>query len=208
MGQKLVGQQAIGTGQTGEGSITTTGEELVSQVHPWLYEQNRRGNVYMGATAVSGVAPGTAIGTTAAFALFNPLNSLFNLVVLKASMSYLSGTLGIGFINWIYHTAAVQAGAAVTGTAITVVNGRGNGTAGVGKPLTTATVVAGVLARLFGNLPPMLATSVLTPWRLDDDVAGALIVPPGAAVSLQATAAAGTSPLVIYGCTWEEVPIV
>lgn len=206
MAQKQVGQQAVAAGNTGEGSITTTGEEVVSQVHGALYEQNRRGNVYMGVTAVSGVAPGTAIGTTAAFALYNPLNSVFNLVVLKVSMSYLSGTLGIGFVNWIYHTAAVQAGAAVTGTAISVVNGRGSGSAGVGKPLTTATVVAGVLARPFGNLPPMLASSVLTPWRLDDNVDGALIVPPGAAVSLQATAAAGTTPLVIFGCTWEEVP--
>ena len=208
MGQKLVGPQALLDSVTGEGRIGRTGEEIASLLHGSLYEQTKRGNVYMGVTAVSGVAPGTAIGTTAAFALYNPLNSGFDLVILRASMSYLSGTLGIGFVNWIYHTAAVQAGAAVTGTAITVVNGRGNGTAGVGKPLTTATVVAGVLARLFGNLPPMLATSVLTPWRLDDDVAGALIVPPGAAVSLQATAAAGTSPLVIYGCTWEEVPIV
>jgi len=206
MGQKLVGQQSVPTG-TGEGSITTTGEQVVSQVHAPLYEQTRRGNVYMGATAVSGVAPGTAIGTTAAFALYNPLNSGFNLVVLKASMSYLSGTLGIGFVNWIMHTAAVQAGVAVTGTAISVVCGNGSSSVGVGKPLTTATVVAGVLARLFGNLPPMLATSVLTPWRLDDPVDGALSVPPGAAVSLQATAGAGTTPLVIYGCTWEEVPV-
>jgi hypothetical protein len=206
MPQKLVGEQYVPSG-TGEGSITTTGEELLSQVHPWAYEQNRRGNVYMGATAVTGVAPGTAIGTTAAFALYNPLNSGFNLVVLKASMSYLSGTLGIGFVNWIMHTAAVQAGAAVTGTAISVVKGNGQNGVGVGKPLTTATVVAGVLARLFGNLPPILASSVLTPWRLDDDVGGGLIVPPGAAVSLQATAAAGTTPLVIYGCTWEEVRV-
>src|SRR3990167_8084011 len=206
MGQKSIGEQTLGSSATGEGSIAPTGEQVVSQVHCALYEQNRRGNIYMGATAVSGVAPGTAIGTTAAFALYNPLNSGLDLVVLRASMSYLSGTLGIGFVNWIMHTAAVQAGAAVTGTAITVVRANGANGVGVGKPLTTATVVAGVLTRLFGNLPPMLGTSVLTPWRLDDDVDGALVVPPGAAVSLQATAAAGTSPLVIYGCTWEEVP--
>src|SRR3989304_1010987 len=169
MGQKRVGEQTLRAGQTGEGSIAPTGEEVVSQVHAGLYEQNRRGNIYMGATAVSGVAPGTAIGTTAGFALFNPLNSGFDLVVIKASMLYLSGTLGIPMVNIIYYIAAVQ-------------------------------------ARLFGTQPPLLATSVLTPWRLDDDVNGALIVPPGAAVSLQATAAAGTSPLVIYGCTWGEGP--
>lgn len=206
MGQKLVGPQALGDGVTGEGRIGRTGEQVFSGVHGRFYEQAKRGNVYSGATAVSGVAPGTAIGTTAAFALYNPLNSGFDLVILKASMSYLSGTLGIGFVNWIMHTAAVQAGAAVTGTAISVVRANGQNGVGVGKPLTTATVVAGVLTRLFANLPPMLATSVLAPWRLDDDVDGALVVPPGAAVSLQATAAAGTTPLVIYGCTWEEVP--
>ena len=206
MGQKLVGPQTLADGNTGEGRIGRTGEEVVSSLHGKFYEQAKRGNVYSGATAVTGVAPGTAIGTTAAFALYNPLNSGFDLVILKASMSYLSGTLGIGFVNWIMHTAAVQAGAAVTGTAISVVRANGANGVGVGKPLTTATVVAGVLTRLFGNLPPMLATSVLTPWRLDDDVDGALVIPPGAAASLQATAGAGTTPLVIYGCTWEEVP--
>src|SRR3972149_6865156 len=121
MGQKLVGSQALTDGQTGEGRIGRTGEQIVSGLHGKFYEQAKRGNVYSGVTAVSGVAPGTAIGTTAAFALYNPLNSGFDLVVLKASMSYLSGTLGIGFVHWIMHTAAVQAGAAVTGTAISVV---------------------------------------------------------------------------------------
>ena len=207
MGAKLVGQQALSNGDTGEGSIARTGEALASALHGGLYEQTKRGNVYMGVTAVTGVAPGTAIGTTAAFALFNPLNSGFDLVILKASLSYLSGTLGIGFVNWIYHTAAVQAGAAVTGTAIAVVRGNGANGVGVGKPLTTATVVAGVLARPFANLPPMLASTVLTPWRVDDNVDGALVLPPGAAATLQATAAAGTSPLVIFGCTWEEVAV-
>lgn len=205
MGQKKVGEQALNSGDTGEGVIARTGEHIVSALHGHLYEQVKRGNVFSGVTAVTGVAPGTAIGTTAAFALYNPSNSGVDLVVLKASMSYLSGTLGIGFVNWIYHTATVQAGAAVTGTAITSVCLNGSGRGAKGKPLTTATVVAGTLTRPFGNLPPMLATSVLTPWRLDDDVDGALVVPPGAAVSLQATAAAGTSPLVIFGCTWEEV---
>ena len=207
MGQKRVGEQALGKGDTGEGSIARTGEEVVSQNHAPLFEAADRGNVYSGVTAVTGVAPGTAIGTTAAFALFNPLNSGVELIVLKASMSYLSGTLGIGFVNWIYHTAAVQAGAAVTGTAISVVRGNGKSGVGQGKPFTTATVVAGVLARQFGNLPPVLASTVLTPWRLDDDVDGALIIQPGGAVSLQATAAGGSTPLVIFGCTWEETPV-
>ncbi len=207
MGQKLVGPQTLQDGHTGEGRIGRSGEEIVSQLHAPLYEATKRGSVFSGVTAVTGVAPGTAIGTTAAFALYNPSNSGVDLVVLKASMSYLSGTLGIGFVNWIYHTATVQAAAAITGTAITAVRGNGGEAGAKGKPLTTATVVAGVLTRPFGNLPPMLATSVLAPWRLDDPVDGALVVPPGAGVSLQATAAGGSTPLVIFGCTWLEAPV-
>jgi len=182
------------------------GESVVQQLHGQFYEVAKRGSLFMAATAVTGVAPGTAIGTTAAFALANPAGSEFDLVIAKASMSYLSGTLGIGFVNWIAHRDPAQA--IITGTAITVVAGRISGVAGVGRPFTTATVPAsGVLTRLAFNLPPMLATTVLGPWRIDDDVQGAIVVAPGTAVSLQATAAAGTTPLVIYGCMWEEVPV-
>jgi hypothetical protein len=89
-----------------------------------------------------------------------------------------------------------------------VVNGRISGGAGKGKPLTTVTVpTAGTPFRPFANLPPMLATSVLTPWRFEDIVDGGIIIPPGCGVSLQGTAGAGTSPLVIFGCMWEEVPL-
>ena len=52
-----------------------------------------------------------------------------------------------------------------------------------GKPLTTATVptAAAVQARTFGALAPILATTVTADgtWRLDDNVDGALIIPPG-----------------------------
>src|SRR3972149_2516273 len=163
MGQKLVGPQTLVDGVTGEGRIGRTGEEIFSGLHGKFYEQAKRGNVYSGATAVSGVAPGTAIGTTAAFALYNPLNSGIDLVILKASMSYLSGTLGIGFVNWIMHTAAVQAGAAVTGTAISVVRANGQNGVGVGKPLTTATVVAGGGGRAPPDPPPPPAANAGAP---------------------------------------------
>jgi hypothetical protein len=205
MGQKTVGPQTHADSNTGEGRLGRDGELIIGSLHGGHYEQAKRGNVFMGATAVTGVAPGTAAGTTAAFALYNPSNSGIDLVILRATLSYVSGTLGVGSVNWYMHTAAVQAGAAITGTAIAAVQANGGNAGAKGKPLTTATVVAGVLARPFCNLAPSLATSVLAPWRVEDDVDGLIIVPPGAGASLQATAGAGTTPLVIFGIVWEEV---
>ena len=164
MGEMQVGPRAVNDGDFSGGRAARTGEALFGMIHPRFYEQAKRGNLYSGHTAVTGVAPGTAIGTTAAFALYNPAGSGFDLVMLEADMSYLSGTLGIGFVSYVGHTNPAQA--AITGTAIPVVNGKVSGAAGVGKPLTTATVPAsGSPFRLFANLPPILASSVVTPWR-------------------------------------------
>lgn len=206
MAPKLVGPQVLLDANTGEGRIGRTGEEIKSDLQARFYEQAKRGNVFHGQTAVTGVAPGMAIGTTAAFALYNPVASGVDLVVLAATMQYLSGTLGIGFVSWVGHTNPAQA--ALTGTAIPVVNGRISASAGQGKPLTTATVPAsGTPFRPFADLPPMLATSVLTPWVFSDIVDGAIVIPPGCGVSLQGTAAAGSTPLVVFGMSWMEQPI-
>ena len=172
------------------------------------YKPADRGNLFHGQTAVTGVAPGTAVGTTGAQALYNPASSNKKLVISKAFMSYVSGTLGIGQVQWVAHDDPAQA--AITGTAIVPVNAKvGSGDIAVGKLFTTATVPSsGKVFRPFTNLPPMLASSVNTPWRAEDNVDGAIVLLPGVGVSLQATAAAGTSPLVIFGMQWEEIPIL
>lgn len=206
MTAKLVGPQILTDGSTSEGRIGRGGELIISDLNPRYYEQAKRGNIYAAQTAVTGVAPGTAIGTTAAFALANPSGSGFDLVILQASLGYVSGTLGAGVINWVGHTNPAQA--AVTGTAISVVAGRVSGSAGVGKPLTTATVPAsGTPFRNFASMGPALATTAVFPFAVIDSVDGAIIVAPGTAVSLQMTGGAGTSPLVTYACVWMEVPI-
>jgi len=157
-------------------------------------------------TAITGVAPGTAAGTTAAFALYNPAGSGVDLVIIKAALVYVSGTIGVGSVNWYYHTQT-NGSVAITGIAISVQRANGQSGAGKGLPFTTATVVAGLLTRPFCSLSPWLATSVLAPYQIADQVDGAIVVAPGHGVSLQATAGAGTAPLVAYGCTWEEVAV-
>ncbi len=166
-----------------------------------------RGRCFAANTAVTGVAPGTTISTTAGFALHNPFASGVVLSVLRATLDYVSGTLGAGTIFW---TAAVNpAAAVVTGTAITSVNCLiGAGYSAQGKPLTTATLaVAGTLLRAFCSLGASLASTAVQPWQVIDNVDGEFVVNPGCTICLHAAAAGGSTPLVAYGIMWEEIPI-
>ena len=192
------GKKAISAGQEGD---------ILSNLYGKYYEIVIRGMVYHATTAVTGVAPGTAIGTTAAYALENPAGSNKNLVILSGRMGYVSGTLGAGVITWVAQNN--PSGAATTGTAITPVNAKLDGPKGVGKPFTTATVPsAPAVTRVFGSLEASLATTAIAPWLLEDLVDGAIVVTPGTSIQLQATAAAGTTPLVVYSVTYTEVPAV
>jgi hypothetical protein len=182
----------------------TDNELFVTQYHARNYQLAAGGRVVHAQTAVTGVAPGTAVGTTAAFALANPRGSGKNLVVMRTRMIYLSGTLGTGVVSYVAHKDPAQA--AISGTAITGVCGKIDGAGAVGAAYTTATVpTGGTPFRAFATLAPILATSVVFPSVLEDIVDGEIIITAGCAISLQATAAAGTSPLVIYSMTWEEV---
>ncbi len=166
-----------------------------------------RGRCFAGNTAVTGVAPGTTISTTAGFALYNPFASGVYLSVLRATLDYISGTLGAGTIFWAANVN--PAAAATTGTAITSVNLLlGAGYAAQGKPLTTATVpVAPTLLRAFASLGASLAGTAEKPWQIIDNVDGEFVVNPGCTLVLHAAAAAGSTPLVAYGVMWEEIPI-
>ena len=178
----------------------------VSQKHGKGYWAAANGRLFHGATAATGVAPGTAIGTTAAFSLHNPLGSGVDINIRKVSMGYISGTLGAGTV---WHLVNLDPSAAApTGTAITETPGKVTGAAGYGIALTTSTLaVAPRIIRPFAILDASLATSVVGPRQIVEDVDGEIIIPPGCTYSLHSTAAAGTSPLVAFGVTWEEVGV-
>lgn len=181
--------------------------DLLTNIAGKYAELARRGNLFHAMTAVTGVAPGTAIGTTAAAALANPRGSGKDVIVLAAFMAYVSGTLGAGQVDWVAHPVPTQA--AISGTAMPPINASLGGASPVAAPFTTATVPAsGTPFRPFASLSPLLATSVLVPWITVDDVGGAIVIPPGTAASLQATAGAGSSPLVTFGFLWAEVPLL
>lgn len=202
--QGRVGNQTLSDNARATLRLGRGGDQIVN-LGGQYYELAMRGQLFHAQTAVTGVAPGTAIGTTAAFALANPTGSNKDLVVIVAKLGYVSGTLGAGVVDWCGHTDPAQA--AITGTAITPVNGYLSGGSPQGRPFTTATVPAsGKPFRVFGNLQASLASTAVAPWLIEDKVDGAIVIPPGTAVSLQATAAGGSSPVVVYSVTWAELP--
>ena len=164
-----------------------------------------RAKVFTAGTAVTGVAPGTAIGTTGAFTLANLAASVVDLVVLRTTMGYVSGTLGAGVVHYLANIN--PAAAAVTGTAITAVTTRlGSTLVAAGKPFTTSTLPATPLVmRSFCSLEASLATTAIAPWQIIEDVDGEFVIAPGCSLTLHATAAGGSSPLVVFGMTWAEI---
>lgn len=169
---------------------------------PELYARAVAGRIFSAQTAVTGVAPGTAIGTTGAFTLYNQPLSGVDLVILEARMAYVSGTLGAGVVNYLKNNPGV---AAPTGTAIVIENGRiGGATSAKALAFTTSTIVAPTLLRPFASLQASLASTAVAPWQVADKVNGGIIVPPGGQLHLHATAAGGSSPLVVFYMQWSE----
>jgi len=189
-------------------SLDKDGNVGVSVAHSPHAAAVMAGRVYSGATAAGGVAPGTALGTTGAYTLANPLGSGVYGVILQGSMGYLSGTLGAGFVSW---NATVDPQLALpTGTAITELNMLVGGKRGSGElvALTTATITAPVIIRPAWNLDASLGTTAgIGVHPLVDYVNGAIVVAPGASITLHGTAAAGLTPLVVFGTIWEEVEV-
>ena len=207
MAQLIQGQTGPNTSADGGQPLVRlgrTGETITQNLHGRYYEQAKRASLFSAMTAITGVAPGTAFGTTAAFTLANPSASAVDLSILFAAMGYVSGTLGAGVVCWL----STISGTAPSGTAITVQTGRLGGSAAAnGLAYTTATIPSSpVLVRPAFNLQASLASTAVAPWIATDPVEGAIVVAPGNAISLHATAASGSSPLVVFYVVWEEVP--
>lgn len=172
---------------------------------PDFYLATIRGNAFSAVTAVTGVAPGTAIGTSAPIALYNPRDSSVNLVVLRASLGYVSGTLGAGCVFYCANVDSLAA--AVAGTLLTPSNDFRT-TPGAGLAYVNATLPAvPTVMRPFCSLGSLTGAAAIPPWSVTDEIGGSMIVAPGCALSLQGVTAAGVSPLVIFALSWQETAV-
>lgn len=214
---------AAGPQYTFDGSTPTTGrqgktgEAIVAPAHGELHEAASRGVLFR-ACEQAGVAPGTALGTTACLSLYNPGNSGKVLSVWVVGLGYISGTLGAGTVfhctNSPTHTGALAAIAQPSGgTSLSIYPARLGGrvaqagNASVAEVRSGSTVTTPVAARPLCSLQASLATTAVAPWLVKDWVRGEFLIEPGFCYQIQGITAAGSTPLVAPSVLWEEIPL-
>lgn len=173
-------------------------------------EQSVRGLTYAAFIPPgTGQAPGTAIGTTAAFTLALSSGLNYRLVVRRIMLGYISGTLGAGTIALLAHFSASGAITAPTGgTAIVPTNLLlgSNGTSQANCRFNNTVPATGLMIRSVALMGAGLASTATFPSSIADNAQGEVVVGAGQAISIQAIAAAGTSPLITVGMIWVEEP--
>ena len=208
----LLEGRVFGSGSTGIadqtpvlGRFTKHNALAIADVASHFYEYAIRGKLFYGNSSSAGTSPVATIGTTAMFTLFNPKGATVNLAVLWGSVSYLSGTLPSGFISWCTNSNLSEA--VPTGTAVTSKPALIGGVTSQGVCLETATLFSSpTMTRNLASITPILATTANNPFQIYDLVDGAIVLPPGGAVSLQGVLTATTGKL-IFNVAWAEEPI-
>lgn len=203
------GQVKVGPTPTADSLNVTprgdrTGATVVMPAASSNRERVRRGTCYFASDQASGVAPGTALGTTAALSVYNPANSGVLVVVNRVYAQYFSGTLGTGTLCHCVNTSQTQT-APSGGTLLANTPAlAGNANLSVAVVRTGSTVVQPVIIAPYAYLPPELATTVTAIQQNYDDNGDAIQLLPGTSYQLQAVAAAGTTPKITCSVFWEE----
>jgi hypothetical protein len=193
-------------GATGVARASRTGAQVVTHGHGNYTEPATKGAIMEACTPVAGIAPGTALSTSPPLTLWNPPSSGKNLAILKSYMGFISGTLGGGSL--VYAVVPSQVTVPSGGTELVPLCSNVGFPRGVGRVFQSSVVSAvPTIMRPAFILGSFLNTSVAPPDPSFDHVEGAIIVPPGACLCLQAIAAAGTSPLVLLALIYEELPL-
>lgn len=196
---------------------TRTYAQVVSQEGGKHFEPASRGQVFSG-MSTTGRAPGTALGVTPPILLYNPLGSAKRYEILKASaINAPTGTLGSGAL---YHCVFTIAGPVATQTSVIPVVGSG----AVITPICTDVGSAATTAALLFSLGTLNAnpaalypafqvgesvggTTTNAIALTVEDVDGAIVLEPGSGWCLEGITAAGSTPLVLCGVVWREVPL-
>lgn len=187
-------------------ALSPDGAQYTGLSHAPYVEVTRQAKSFTACTGVAGVAPGTALSTTPPLTVYNPINSGIYLALVEANLGYISGTLGGGSIVLAGNPTLIQA--APTGgtplapqcTFLGFVVGKGLAYQGATLAATPSLIrPVFTIGAWVGTTPDF--------FELSKDFDGKYMLAPGASVSLQGIAGAGTTPLVLLSLTWEEVSI-
>jgi len=187
-----------------------SGEQIVSQLSGRFYEMAWRGNVFTASQAATGstivaanVSP-VGAGAAALFTLYNPATNIKNAVLLRTVINGISGTPGGGFV---YNVIAPPAGITASANIVPISNNTLYAAQSSVVVISQSALTNSVLAKMFRPLGgPAAVASGAGLYGVTDYPDGDLIVPPGGAVLIAATAT-GTTHIVCCSFTWAEVPV-
>ena len=209
-----LGDFVVGPRAAADGALVTglragrSGELITGDAHAHFREATYRIGAWCASVPVAGVAPGTALGTAPPLCIWNPPNSGVNADIWKATMGYISGTLGAGGI--VYAQAPQLTKPTGVAPAIVPVSGLiGNLKTGAIQAFTGSTIAATetLVVPTGWNLSASLATTASAGFQWEDLLDGEFILTPGNVFCMQGLCAAGSSPLVVMSLTWEETPV-
>lgn len=202
--RNIVGPKSLTTGSTNaEQRIAATGGQVVCDAHGRYHEAAARGNLYM-ASMQAGAALGTALTATAVtFTLYNPANSGVIISLLNCALAITSAPAGSAALVYAINNNPVAAApGSVTALAV---RGMPLGNAGVGKALAYSAATLPAIPVVAKALATILATGSTAGMQINDDVAGAILLGPNSAVTIQNI---GTACNGIVSMIWEEIPLL
>lgn len=195
VGPALSADGAVNPGRTGK-----SGEQVVTDLHGRYFEAAYRASSFVASTQAA-VTFAAGLSATAVFGLRNPAGS-GKLLIINSVQAALSAAPVAAVV--LLHTAQVNVLAAAP-TSVTVLTEQaamlGTAAAAVGIPFSAATLAAAPVAVRVAF--SVVAAASITPPALNDDIAGQIVLYPGAIYALQASAAASA----FCSIAWEEVPL-
>lgn len=179
------------------------GEGLVGELYGKYYQLAKAGLIFVGSAGIAGVAIPIATTTAPTFILKNPAGSGKNLVMIKASLGYISGTVVAAAHHYSVCTAA---GATLTtATPFNAFVGAGGTSVSQFAPTVTNTVSGATIYRHSGISNGAPITSSTSYYYLTETFEGDFIIPPGQCAFPSADPVEGGT----YGVTWvwAEMPV-
>lgn len=179
-----------------------SGALMVADSDPRYYDPVNRG-ITFAAAGQAAVTLGAGLSATSVWSLYNPAGSGVNLALVEFTFAF-SAAPAAAAVVFLTAPGAIAQAAPTALTALTTWQSAKYGTAllsSQARVYTAATLAAApVVTRILGSV---VAASSITPPTLGGDIAGAIVIPPGAHVTLQASAAASGFP----SMTWTEIPV-
>ena len=201
----------VGTQQLNDGAITIArgdrqGGTVVTELNPRYYENAYRGATYFCCNSAAQALTLTGTTTYTGFVVYNRPNSGKNLAIITAAFAPTVAETGVGAVILFSQPIAAAVPALTTtnvanGATSTLLGGTTSSVAQVASACTLATNP--VFLRPLIGIPWVTATAQAA-LLCKDEIAGELLVPPGAGVGFVAVTTAITG---IAYMSWAEIAI-